>query len=322
MVHVLAPEGRFLFLLAAKCLGVPVRIARPLPAELPVYELYRDIAAVSLSFGDGQGDTPATVEQFLLSRGIPATLNNSTAYLDGSCPESLLPTRKPPMRIRDILRLADETLVAIAMHGDQLLNTDEDFFRGRAKLLDWLELPAESRFGFASPGSGFHPERFHSPEEATLRDSVQRLRTGLRIRSFAPLRVFCRKLARVTHLSILYRIAYHDTVMDSAKGGILYSVPILRSTGVNELMAVICSAVKRCGAVILLLHSFLEDCAWEDIWSWQQGKLLRLCESLTDLAQRGQLRLCSTSRRYKLLQGRDRWRCAGLSVTESGPVRV
>lgn len=322
VVHVLAPEGRFLSLLAAKCLGVPVRIARPLPANLPVYELYRGITAVSLSFDDGRGDTTEVLEKLLLPRGIPATLNISTGYVDGSCPDALLPSRKQPMTVQELRQLAANPLIEISMHGDCHLNTDEDVFRGRTKLLEWLELPTESRLGFASPGSRFSAERFHAPEEAELRNATLYLRTGLRIRSLAPLRVFCRKLARVTHLPVLYRIAYHDTVMDSAEGGILYSVPILRNTSVNELMAVIRSAVKRRGAVILMLHSVLEDTAGEDNWSWKQKKLLRLCVRLSDLEQQGKLCLCTASRLYELLQGKDRSRRAGLSVTASGLVRT
>lgn len=273
--------------------------------EHGICRIYRDLASVSLSFDDGRGDNTEVADQLLLPMGIPATLNISTGYVDGSCPDQYLPTRKPPMTIRDIQRLAKDPLIEIAMHGDFHLNTDEDIFRGRKKLLDWLKLEKDARLGFASPSSGLSPERFCSPQEAKLRKSILYFRTSLRISSRPLLRVLCRKAARVLHLPFLFRIAYHDTVMCGAEGQIIYSVPVMKGTTAGEVMALVRSAVKRRGAVVLLLHSIRESTAGEDNWSWKRRKLLCLCKRLSALEQQGMLCMCTTARLHDLLQSKE-----------------
>ena len=286
-------------------LSAVLQPSEPCPREHGICRIYRDLASVSLSFDDGRGDNTEVADRLLLPMGIPATLNISTGYVDGTCPDRYLPTRKQAMTIRDIQRLAKDPFIEIAMHGDCHLNTDEDIFRGREKLLDWLKLEGDARLGFASPSSGLSPERFRSPQEAKLRNSIQYFRTSLRISSRPLLRVLCRKAARVLHLPFLFRIAYHDTVMCGAEGQIIYSVPVMKGTTTGELMALVHSAVKRRGAVVFLLHSIREHTTGEDNWSWKRRKLVCLCNRLSALEQQGMLCMCTTARLYNQLQAKD-----------------
>ena len=105
-------------------------------------------------------------------------------------------------------------------------------------------------------------------------------------------------------MPILYEIAYHDTVMTEADGQLVYSIPVMRDATVKEVMAIVRSAVRRRGALVLMLHSICESTEHEDNWSWQRDKLVRLCESLCELEQQGKLYLCPTVVQYEQLRER------------------
>lgn len=273
-------------------------------AYAPVYDIYRRIATVSLSFDDGRGDNTKVIDEMLLPKGIPATLNITTGYLDGTCPEKLRPSEKKPMTVSDICRLNKDPLVEIAMHGDSHQNTNEDILAGREKLKKWLDLPEDEELGFASPGSGLSLQLFRSPEGEPLRRCMTYMRTGLRIKTKAPLRILCRKAARVIHWPYLFRVGYHDTIMTEADGQIVYSIPVMRDTRVREVMAAVNNAVSRRGAVVLMLHSILEDVSGEDNWAWEKSRLEKLCGELIGLEQAGKLALCTTAEQFRLLQER------------------
>ena len=273
-------------------------------AYLPVYTLYRSIASVSLSFDDGRGDNTEILDKLLLPMGIPATLNITTGYVDGSCPRESLGTWKTPMTIKDIRRLSADPRIEIAMHGDFHQNSEKDILNGRKKLLAWLGLPQDALLGFASPGSGLSPARFRSVKSAKLRSSMIYCRSSLRLNSLVPLRIICRKAGHILHMPILYEVAYHDTVMTEADGQLVYSVPVMRDATVKEVMAIVRSAVRRRGALVLMLHSICESTEHEDNWSWRRDKLVRLCESLSELELQGKLHLCPTVVQYEQLRER------------------
>ena len=268
-----------------------------------IYSLYRSEATLSLCFDDGRRDGAAAAEKLVLSQGLPVTLCVTTGYVDGTCPPDSLPCPKAPMSREDIQRLSALPGVEIAMHGDRHLNTEEDLLRCEAKLRDWLKPEAAAPLGFASPGSGMSLAWFRSPEAAALRERVLYLRTGLRVSSKKPLRILCRKLGRVIHLPFLYRIAYHDTIMTERDGKILYSVPIMGDITASQVLALVRDCVKRRGALVLMLHSVEPEPDRADPWSWQEEKLRRLCQALTELQDRGLLRVCTCAEQLRRLEG-------------------
>ena len=270
----------------------------------PLYWIYRSTATVSLSFDDGRGDNTAVLDELLLPAGIPATLNITTGYVDGNCPAELLPSDKAPMSRVEVQRFAEDPLVEIAMHGDFHQNTDEDILNGRGKLLRWLCLPEDRLLGFASPGSGLSLERFRSEQGAALREQVAYLRTSFRITSCRGLRSLSRKVGRVIHLPLLYRVGFHDTVMTDCDGKIVYSIPVMKDATAGQVLSVVRSCVRRRGALVLMLHSILKEVSGEDNWTWERARLETLCRELKKLEQEGKLTLCTTMRQYQLLQNR------------------
>ena len=267
----------------------------------PVYDIYRSTATASLSFDDGRGDNYGIINELLIPRGVPATLNITTGYVDGTCPEENAPSQKPPVSVSEVCLLHKNPIVEIAMHGDRHINTEEDVLLCRDKLVNWLGLHEGEELGFASPGSGLSPDLFRSKAGEGLRSSMAYMRTGLRISSIPFVRILARKAARVIHIPCLFRIAYHDTVMTKADGQILYSIPVLRDTSVKEVMAAVKDAIRRRGAVVLMLHSIKDDVSNEDNWTWKRSKLEGLCDELTKLEHEGKLSVLTTIDQYRLL---------------------
>lgn len=269
-----------------------------------IYALYRSMGTVSFSFDDGRGDNTAAADEIFVPMGLPITLNITTGYVDGSCPAELLPCEKPPMTIPDIQRLAALPKVEIAMHGDHHMNTAVDILRGSQKLHDWLRIPDDALLGFASPGSGMSISYFQSPECAQLRNHLAYMRSGLRITSKKAVRVLCRKVARVLHLPVFYRIAYHDTIMTDCDRKILYSVPVMGDITVAQLLAVIRSCIKRRGALVLMFHSVEADTSQRDPWTWSVEKMKRLCAAIHSLEEQGLLTACTTMEQFQRLRER------------------
>lgn len=274
-------------------------------AYQPVYEAYRRRQAlpcgiVALSFDDGRKDNFDIAQQLLKPLHLPAAFNITTGYVDGSCPEALRPSPAPAMCMADVKALAAEPLFELALHGDQHQNTAEDIARGRGKLLHWLALPPTQRFGFASPGSGLDLSDAEALRQEPFRSGVSYVRSSLRCRTWAPIRILARKAGRVIHSPLLYRIAYRDTLMEPGSGHILYSVPIMGDISAKQVMALVTLCAKKKQALILMLHS-IEDTP-RDTWSWSRQKFEALCRYLAAQREAGRLDVKTVQELYELIR--------------------
>lgn len=258
-------------------------------------------ARISLSFDDGRGDNTDVADRILLPRKIPATLNITTGYIDGSCPEELRPSHKPPMTIDDIRRLSRSNLIEIALHGDRHQNTKEDILEGCRKISQWLEIDEKYRFGFASPGTSMDLDRFRSSEFDDLRRKLRYMRMGLRLETHKVFRICCRKVGRVFRIPDLYEAAYADTMMRFRDGKIIYSVPVLRDITVTQVQAIINRCIRQKASLVLMFHSICESCDHEDNWSWDQSKFEKLCDYLVEKRDSGEVELCTTMDMYNAM---------------------
>lgn len=251
-------------------------------------------AIVSLSFDDGRYDNLVVFQHILTPMSIPITINITTGYVDGTCPTNLFPTSKRAVAVQDVIQLGKNPLVEIALHGDRHLNTEEDIAIGREKLINWLESPMNTVYGFASPGCGMKIECFTKSDSPLFAQQILYMRTGLRIKSISWIRILCRKIARVFHVPFLFRIAYEDTLMIDCKDRVIYSVPVMKDTTYGQVKALIDLAIKRRCALTLMFHSVVENTEKEDNWSWERRRFLKLCEYIDIKRQEGLLEVMTT----------------------------
>lgn len=259
-------------------------------------------AIISLSFDDGRGDNLDIFNNVLIPNSIPATINITTGYVDETCPAHLSPSPKKAIAKSDVIALAQNPLVEVAMHGDCHLNTVEDIAAGREKLIRWLGLAESSALGFASPGSGLSPERFIQSNDLLFTQQITYLRTSLRIEHIRWIRILCRKIGRIFHIPFLYRIAYADTLMRECKDRVIYSIPVMKDTTFAQIKAMIDLAVSRHCALTLMFHSILENTENEDNWSWQQQNFEKLCTYLKKKTDQDKLFVMTTRELYRTLQ--------------------
>lgn len=248
-------------------------------------------ALISFSFDDARGDNTIAFDSILIPRKIPATLNVTTGYVDGTSPKKYWPHRGKPMLVSDIIRFNKKNGFEIALHGDKHLNTEEDIGVCYDKIIKWLGLPMGTLIGLASPNSKLNIENFKTSKSNLFTEKVSYARVSLRIKSFKPLRVISRKLGRVWKLPIFYKWAYQETIMNECPDRIIYSVPIVNNVTWRQVACLVDECVRQKGALILMFHSIDEE---SDSWSWSNEKFVKLCDYLVDLRKKGDIELRTT----------------------------
>ena len=272
-----------------------------------IYEIYRGKesprkAVVTLSFDDGRGDNTQMLDEILIPRKIPATLNITTGYIDGTCPEEFCPTNKQPMTKEAVIRFGKHPFVEIALHGNNHQNTPVDILEGRNKLIHWLELNEDHVFGFASPGSALTPAQWNSDDYAHVREKLLYMRSSYRINTCRNLRTLLRKVGRIIHIPAFYAIAYADSKMIFRDKKIVYSACVLKETSFRQVRALLEHCIRTNSAITLMFHSILPDCGKDDAWSWDAKKFEKLCNYLVEKREEGKLEICTTKKMFEKLQ--------------------
>ena len=244
-------------------------------------------AGICLSFDDGRGDLYEVYKKILQPLHVPFTVNVTTGYIDGTCPQKTTPTVKAAISREQLLEMAANPITAVAGHSDFHTNDPADAMRGKQKLLSWLsESPAE-KLGFASPSLGLSVKEFSGAEW----QGFAYLRTGFRISTHRRLRVIARKAGRLVHWPFLFRIAYRDTIMYDFSDRILYSVSVLKDTRLKEVRGLVDYCILQKGNLIFNFHSIKENMQGEDNWSWEWDKFLQFCVYLKEMESYGKIRI-------------------------------
>ncbi len=258
-------------------------------------------ALIGFSFDDARGDNVIAFDQILVPRGIPATLNVTTGYVDGTASEENLPHNGAPMSIFDINRFGKENGFEIALHGDKHLNTESDIDASYRKIVNWMGLPEGISLGFASPNSGLNVEYFKKSENILFTKKISYLRVSLKVKQKRFLRIFFRKLSTFWRLPAFYKWAYQDTIMRECSDRVMYSVPIMRSNSWKQVACLVDECINRKGALILMFHSISEDF---DNWSWSTENFTKLCDHLLILQKQGKIELCTTNYIFEKIKNR------------------
>lgn len=244
-------------------------------------------AIIALSFDDGRADNYNIVKEILIPKGLPSTLFITTGYVDGTCEESLLPTRKNAMTVQEVQELSREPLVEIGLHGDKHLNELEDIIESRNKMIRWLSAQEKHRFGFASPSSRFPLVKLEGQEDSTLYKSLlSYVAVGPRFEHMRTLRILARKASRVIPSGLLFSFAYCDTLMPLNDEFAVFRVPILAGITVHQVEALIKKAIVKQMNLVLMFHSIEEST--QDNWEWSKKKFIQLCSFLNAVQEKQQ----------------------------------
>lgn len=258
-----------------------------------------DTSLISFSFDDGRLDSYTVALPILKKYSLPATFNITTGYVE-DCRKYGSPTDVEPMTVDMVREIFQDKDYELAGHGMRHRNDKDDILEGLTELKSLLgtEKLTPDGDGFASPGTGLGLSVWRKVHNFR---GIVYARLSLRYKSHASLKTLCRKASRILHCPLLYRLAYQDTLMDSVDDGLIYSIPVLSTITLNELMAVICYAEKHSKACVLMFHSIVPDGKVHDNWDFTDSKFDDLCSYLSKEQSKGNLRVCTTMNLFKEL---------------------
>ena len=270
------------------------------------------ITKIALSFDDGALDGYTNIFPLLKKYNLPATFNIVSGYLD----QNTCGVEKPfPTLTWEMVReMSMSSLIEIANHSSNHTNKWYAIAEGRKEIISELKKPISTMIGFASPESKLIGAGMLSNTQQCITLGVSYVRTGMRIRSHNMGRIAARKIGRIMHLGWIYKIAYRDTLLDKEDNFFLYSVPVMKDTTTNQLIALIEYARSEDKNVIILLHRVkkLGEAGYNDSWSWDYGKFECLLQYLHDEWLSGHIEMLKTQDMIKqcnnsgtMMQGKE-----------------
>ncbi|MBQ7669141.1 MAG: polysaccharide deacetylase family protein [Clostridia bacterium] len=254
-------------------------------------------AIISLSFDDGRKDSFKVLRDLLSPRGIPATFNITSGFIDGTLTPDKFGCKTPPLTVDEIIQMYESSACEIALHGDMHKNTEDDIKSGAEKITKWLDVPEDTVFGFASPGGEMTSRVFNSMENYA-KTNISYMRCDMRILRSRRIKLLARKASRIVKFPFIYRFAFSDTLMKECPDRTIYSSLILNGDTPRQIISLIDYAVKKKAALTLTFHTiaFEED---PDKWSWSAEKFEKVCDHLVLLRDSGKADILTTADLYK-----------------------
>lgn len=253
-------------------------------------------ALVGLSFDDGRIDNINVAKSILKPRVLPATFNITTGYVDGTCPKSVLKTEQEPMSINDVRWLFNNDIFEIAMHGDKHQNTTGDMIECRKKLLQWLELSEDYKFGFASPSSGLDMNTLKGFNDTPIYDKILYFRVGPKLGNGLSTVEKLNRIDRILNIVRFYNyyqpkafsIENQDSLIRTINEKIIYSVIVYRYTTCEEIYRLVEKCIRKKQSVVFMFHSILDNAEEIDTcnpdndlqYLWNTKKFIQLCDYL------------------------------------------
>lgn len=263
----------------------------------------RKTAGVVLSFDDGRLDNYNIALSILKAKGIPATFNIATAYVDGTIPKDERPCINESMKVEHVVDL-EKRGFEIAGHGDCHQNSLADIERGIGKLKNWMNYSDDRKVGFASPNSKFTEEDFFAEKENLERIGISYVRVGIKNSSSLYGKIM-RRLAYLTKSSYLYKQGFQNSLETLSNPFVLHSIPIMNKATVDQVQGIVQEAIKKKKDCILMFHSIVESDSpfIYDDWSWDRKKFEELCEWLVELSVKKMIKLLKTEDLIKHAKG-------------------
>lgn len=254
---------------------------------------------IVLSFDDGRADNIRAAKEILIPKGLHATFNITTAYVDGSCPAEKSPCENPAMTIDEVkwLGTAETGLFEIAAHGDRHQNDKDDIRNGVEKLKEWLGAESfKDGIGFASPNSNQRYEEVETRINEFVESGINYVRIGPHDPDNFVKRME-RKMGRETLLSGIFLQGYKDTVFSPAGADarvpvkIYESIPIMKKTSIDQLKALITECEKEEKSAVLMFHSIVkkDEPYYNSDWSFDYEVFDAFCGYLREEQEAGKI---------------------------------
>lgn len=248
------------------------------------------------SFDDGRKDNLEVVLEILAPNNIPATFNLTTDYISNNLEEKEQPCKNEALSIGDIYKIKDLNMFEFAGHGKKHSNEFQNLIDGVLELRSMLQI--ESIVGIASPNSQADIDMVLKDEGMYRECKVSYFRLGDRSSPFNEVKKIIRKVNRkFFHIPFIYSLVHKHSLISTKDEFILYSIPVLHSDSIAEIVSIIRTAVKLDKSIILMFHSILKKDRDNYIspWSWDWHKFNELILIVKEMESSGMLRITTTS---------------------------
>ena len=236
---------------------------------------------IVLSFDDGRADNLRAVKEIITPCGLKATMNITTNFVEDTIPSDVRPCPNVSMDRVDVAELASFANIEIAGHGTNHQNTLEDLGEGVKTLRRWL--PDTPIVGIASPNSKLLEEDIIKDQAAYEALGLSYVRIGPG-NSYSGLHRIFGKLARMTGSSWFYTHSVAGALITGKPGFCLLSVPVMKPHRLQQVQALVRSAVQKDADLILMFHSILkpDEDHYADDWTWDYEDFNNLCQWLSN----------------------------------------
>lgn len=240
-----------------------------------------NLAVISFSFDDARKDSYRAI-RIANDYGIKVTLNVTTGYVESRIHDSNdIPSHLPAMSKNECMDLffsGNE----LAGHGNIHNNHIDNILLGCAELLEWENKTNCRKIGFASPRSQVDL----SKETITVlcENNIEYIRIGPFINKTKLITKIFRKICDVTGNPFLYKTLYKSVVHQPIEASyIIKSIPIMKTTTLKQVEALVKSTEQNKGWCVLMFHSILDvgEEGFNEKFSWSLEDYKRLCEFLS-----------------------------------------
>ena len=237
---------------------------------------------VCLSFDDGREDFYDYAFPILKEYNLPATLNVTTGYVDG--------TFKPNWESsygavsKEELKELKKNKIELAYHGDQHITDKKDFMNSIKKFEKWGI--KSDKMGFAVPGSYLEGIDTNSLQKYLNNNNVIYMRVGNAKICDNFLNKVYRKLYRMTKINLFYQLYNKNNLIDKIAPYDFPSIIVFKDDNALTLNRFLRHNCKKNRSVIFMLHGVLptnHKCYGKDEYAWSKQNFEELCKCLNQL---------------------------------------
>ena len=238
---------------------------------------------ICLSFDDGRKDFYDYAFPILKKYDLPATLNVTSGYVDGSFVPNWGSSYGAVSK-EELKELKQSKIIELAYHGDQHKTEKKDFKNSIDKFQKW-KIKSE-KMGFAVPGSYLKGIDIKDLQAFLNKNNVIYMRSGNAEICDAFLNKVYRKLYRLTKMSLFYQLYNRNNLINKIIPYKLPSVVIFKDDKAFTIKKFLKHYCKRNKSVIFMLHGILPDthaCYGKDEYAWSQQNFEEFCKYLRKL---------------------------------------
>jgi len=242
-------------------------------------------AIVTLSFDDGRKDTYDVFMNLLKPKGIPATINIPSGYIEVQYSNPFEIGYNGLISKEQLDEIEQEPLFEIACHGYMHKNDDDDIKKGMDKLREWY--PHIIHYGFASPHSFMRDNEVKKKEEFYRSIGISYVRLGRKFWKRSYYRRGLSKIASVTGSKKVFIKCYKDSLNDKELF-IIHAIPIIKTTRLDQIKAIIDTAILENKWCVLEIHGIdkVGSEEYQELFCWDLNKFIDLCNYLVELREK------------------------------------